>query len=135
MLLKGLLPLLVLLASCTLSYAQVVERIAKGPANKDIRIGLYINVKPDCTSGPLPTIRLATAPQNGKVTVKQGRVKATNYKQCLALEVPGYIALYRSASGFSGSDNLELEVKYSNGRSEIQKITVQVLPEAPGQKI
>src|SRR3954467_2781139 len=131
MLLKGLSSFLVLLVSGASAYAQVVERTAKGPANKDIRIGLYINVKPDCSSGPLPTIRLATAPQNGKVTVKQGRVKATNYKQCLALEVPAYIALYRSASGFSGTDNLELEVKYSNGRTQIQKISVQVIPETP----
>ena len=127
--------LVIVLASCAVAHAQAVERNAKGPANKDIRVGLYVNVQPDCTSGPLPTIRLATAPQNGKVTVKQGRVKATNYKQCLALEVPAYIALYRSAAGFSGSDTLELEVKYPNGRSEIQKITVQVTPETPGQKI
>src|SRR4051812_27518030 len=98
MLLKGLLPILVLFASCTAAYAQVVERTAKGPANKDIRIGLYINLNRASTSAPLPTIRLAPAPKNEKVSVKRGRVKATNNKQCLALEVPAYIALYRSAS-------------------------------------
>jgi len=103
---KALSVLVIVLASCAVAHAQVVERNAKGPANKDIRVGLYVNVQPDCTSGPLPTIRLATPPQNGKVTVKQGRVKATNYKQCLALEVPAYIALYRSSAGFSGADTL-----------------------------
>jgi uncharacterized membrane protein len=109
--------------------AQTVERTAKGPANKDIQVGLYINVQTDCSSGPLPTIRLATPPQNGKVTVKQGRVKATNYKQCLALEVPGYVALYRASPGFSGTDTLTLDIKFPNGRSETQKITVQVTAE------
>lgn len=117
------------------ALAQTVERSAKGPANKDIQVGVYINVQSDCSSGPLPTIRLSTPPQNGKVTVKQGRVKATNYKQCLALEVPGFVAVYRSAPGFSGMDTLTLDIKYPNGRSETQKITVQITPDAPSRKI
>ena len=53
---------------------------------------LHANVQPDCTSGPLPSIRLSAPPTNGKVTVKSAKIKATNYKQCLALEVPGFIA-------------------------------------------
>ena len=52
-------------------------------------MGVYINVRPDCTSGPLPSIELTSPPENGKVTVKKAQVTATNYKQCLALEVPG----------------------------------------------
>jgi hypothetical protein len=114
----------------TQAAAQVVDRNARGPAGKDIQIGVYINVRPDCSSGPLPTIRLSGPPQHGKVTVKQGRVKATNYKQCLALEVPGYVALYRAPPGFSGADVLTLDIKYPNGRSETQKITVQVTAES-----
>ena len=42
----------------------------------------------DCTSGQLPTIRLANPPTAGKVVVKTAKAKATNYKACLALEVP-----------------------------------------------
>jgi hypothetical protein len=112
-----------------------VDRTARGPADKDIRIGLYVNVQPDCTSGPLPTIRLSTPPAHGKVTVKSAKVKATNYKQCLALEVPGFVAFYRSAPGFSGSDVAVLEVKFPNGRTEVQKITVTVGSATPSQPI
>jgi hypothetical protein len=115
--------------------AQTVDRAARGPADKDIRIGLYVNVQPDCTSGPLPTIRLSTPPAHGKVTVKSAKVKATNYKQCLALEVPGFVAFYRSAPGFSGSDVAVLEVKFPNGRTEVQKITVTVGSAMPSQPI
>ena len=135
MLLKGLLPVLVLLASCALACAQVVERTAKGPANKDIRIGLYINVKPDCTSGPLPTIRLVSPPAAGKVVVKTAKAKATNYKACLALEVPAYVAFYKSPPEFLGDDILTIEVKYAGGRTEIQKITVKVSGPGAQQKI
>ena len=109
-----------------LAQSQPIEHQAKGPADKDIQIGTYINVKPDCTSGPLPTIRLVGPPEHGKVSVKKVNVNATNYKQCLALEVPGYVAFYRAASGFAGTDVATLEVKFPGGRTELQKITVTV---------
>ena len=78
--------------------------------NTDIRVR-YVNVRPDCTSGPLPSIQLTSPPENGKVTVKKAKVTATNYKHCLALEVPAFVAFYRSRADFVGVDVLTLEVK------------------------
>lgn len=115
--------------------SRVVERTVKSVPNKDTRIGVYINVQPDCTSGPLPTIRLVSPPVSGKVVVKSGKVKATNYKACLALEVPGYVAFYKSPADFLGNDFLTIEVKYPGGRTEIQKITVTVSGVGAQQKI
>ena len=112
-----------------------VERIVKSASNKDTRIGVFINVLPDCTSGLLPTIRLVTPPASGKVTVKSAKVKATNYKSCLALEVPAYVAFYKSQPDFIGDDVLTIEVKYAGGRTEIQKITVNVAGPGAQQKI
>ena len=114
---------------------QVVERSIKAVPNKDTQIGVYLNVLPDCTSGPLPTIRLANPPASGKVVVKTASVKATNYKACLALEVPAYVAFYRSPPEFLGDDVLTIEVKYVGGRTEIQKITVNVVGPGAQQKI
>src|SRR6266404_9835062 len=108
------------------SAVQMVERSLKAAPNKDTQIGVYLNVLPDCTSGPLPTIRLATPPASGKVIVKTAKVKATNYKACLALEVPAYVAFYKSPPEFLGDDVLTIEVSYPGGRTEIQKITVNV---------
>ena len=109
---------------------RTVERSVKALPNKDTQIGVYLNVLPDCTSGPLPTIRLVNPPTAGKVVVKTAKAKATNYKACLALEVPAYVAFYKSPPEFSGDDALTIEVKYAGGRTEIQKITVKV--GAPG---
>lgn len=106
--------------------ATTVVRTTKGQFGKDIQVGLYINVKPDCSSSPLPTIRLAVAPEHGKVTVKKAKVNATNYKQCLALEVPGFVAFYHSKPDFAGTDTIVLEVRFPGGRTEIQKISVSV---------
>ena len=130
---------LVLVGFTTSTSAQeqsrVVERTVKSVPNKDTQIGVYINVQPDCTSGPLPTIRLVSPPASGKVVVKSGKVKATNYKACLALEVPGFVAFYKAPADFLGNDFLTIEVKYAGGRTEIQKITVNVSGVGSQQKI
>lgn len=112
-----------------------VERSAKGLPARDIRVGLYLNVQPDCSSGPLPAIRLLAPPANGTLTIKRGKVTATNYKQCLALEVPGFIAFYKSKPDFSGVDTATIEVKYPAGRIEIQRISITVGDGKDGQKI
>jgi hypothetical protein len=128
-----------LIALVTPAMAQspvaTVERSVKALPNKDTQIGLYLNVRQDCTTGPLPTIRLISPPTSGKVVVKSAKVKATNYKACLALEVPAYIAFYKSAPDFSGADVLSVEVSYPAGRTEIQKITVNVSGAGAQQKI
>src|SRR3954452_8232980 len=117
------------------AQTQTVERPVKAVPNKAPQFGVYLNVLPDCSSGPLPTIRLATPPASGKVVVKTAKVKATNYKACLALEVPAYVAFYKSPPEFLGNDVLTIEVKYPGGRTELQKITVKVVGSGAQQKI
>src|SRR5437867_10512352 len=114
---------------------RTIERSVKAAPNKDTQIGVYLNVLPDCTSGPLPTIRLVSPPTAGKVVVKTAKAKATNYKACLALEVPAYVAFYKSPPEFLGDDVLTIEVKYAGGRTEIHKITVKVVGPGAQQKI
>lgn len=126
---------LALCSPAALAQEQVVERAARGQAAKDIRVGVYVNVQQDCSSGTLPAIRLMTPPVNGTVNIKRGKVSATNYKQCLALEVPGFVAFYKSKPDFSGVDTVTLEVKYPGGRTEIQKIKVTVGDGKEGLKI
>lgn len=105
---------------------KTVTRRAKGPPGKDIRIAVYVNVKPDCSSGPMPTIRLVGAPAHGTVTVRKATIKATNVRDCLALEVPGFIALYRSRPGFAGADSVSLEVRFPDKPPQVHEIAITV---------
>jgi hypothetical protein len=114
---------------------RTVERSFRALPAKDTQIGVFLNVLPDCTSGPMPTIRLVSPPAAGKVVVKTAKVKATNYKACLALEVPALVAFYKSPPEFLGDDILTIEVKFAGGRTEIQKITVKVNGPGAQQKI
>ena len=61
---------------------RTVERSVKVLPNKDTQIGIYLNVLPDCTSGPLPTIRLVNPPTAGKVLVKTAKAKASRGTWC-----------------------------------------------------
>ena len=108
------------------ALGQTISRAAKGEPGKDIRVGVFVNVKQDCTSGPLPTIRLVDKPANGTVTVKSAKINAKNYKQCLAMEVPGYVAFYKSEPTFNGVDTFTIEIRYPEGRTEMQKLNVTV---------
>jgi hypothetical protein len=118
--------LLLLAASNVIAQSETVERTAQGESGKDIKIGVYVNIRSDCKSGPLPTIRLTQPPQNGKVTVKKANLNATNYKQCLALDAPAYVAFYRSVNDFSGTDTVVFEVSYPGGRQETQRIVITI---------
>lgn len=125
-------------SSAAWAQAQTTERTAKGASAKSIQVGVYLNVQPDCTSGTLPAIRLVEPPANGTVSIKRGKVTATNYKQCLALEVPAFIAFYQSKADFIGTDTVTLEIKFPQGRTEVQHIKIEVGGgggAAPGQKI
>jgi hypothetical protein len=67
--------------------------------------------------------------------VKKAKVSATNYKQCLALEVPAFVAFYRSRADFVGVDVLTLEVRSPDGTTQVQRISVTVETGSPGRRI
>jgi hypothetical protein len=112
-----------------------VEREVKAMPGKDVRVGVYAGIRADCTAGPLPTIRLVTPPSHGAVTVKRGTFRATNFKQCLATEVPAFVTFYRAAENFSGADEFVLEVT-AGARKQLEhfRVTISTAPGA-GQGI
>ncbi len=126
-----------LLALPALAVAQqgAMQREVKGKPDTDINAGIFATIRKDCTAGPLPAVRLVTPPAHGKVTVKQGKLRATNVKQCLGMEVPAFVAIYRSAKDFIGQDNFTLEVTGAGGKSQIQRITVTIMGAGASQGI
>jgi hypothetical protein len=110
------------------AYAQddVIERQLKAAPGRDARAGVFTDIRPDCTSGPLPAIRLATPPAHGSVTVKRGTLKATNIKQCLAIEVPAIVAFYHASADYSGADDFELEISSPDGHKRRERVHVMV---------
>src|SRR5580658_9316664 len=122
-------------AQGVLAQVNPVERELKVAPGRDLRVGIFTSIRPDCTSGPLPAIRLASPPAHGTVIVKRGTLKATNFKQCLATEVPAFVAFYRAAQDFSGADEFELEIAQAGGRKQLQHFRVDVSGNPGGQGI
>ena len=112
-----------------------IDRQVKGKPDTNINAGIFTTLRRDCTAGPLPVVRLVTPPAHGNVTVKQGRLRATNLKQCLGTDLPAFIAIYRSVQDFIGQDLFTLEVIGAGGKSQIQRITVTVMKPPAGQGI
>src|SRR5262245_30437021 len=126
---------LVLAAPAFAFGQQPVQREVKGKPDTDINAGIVATIRKDCTAGPLPAVRLVNPPAHGKVTVKQGKLRATNLKNCLGMELPAFVAIYRSARDFIGQDRFTLEVVGSNGKTQLQQVTVTVMQPGHGQGI
>ena len=135
--LSGLLPIVILLALSPIASGQeqMTERQFKGRPDTNINVGFFTTIRPDCTAGPLPVIRLVAPPAHGKVTVTRGRLQATNLKQCLGADLPAFIALYRSAPDYIGRDTFTIEVVGANGKKQLQQITVTLVAAGSGQGI
>ena len=131
-------PIFVLTLGLTTAAAAqdaIVQKEVKGKSGQVIRIAVFANVLPDCTGGPLPTVRLVTPPEHGTVIVKKAKLNATNVKQCLALEVPALVAFYKSASDFAGTDTAMLEIKSAQGADRLQRYSITVSPTIPAKNI
>ncbi len=105
-----------------------VEQQVKGEPGKTLRIAVFASAKPDCTSGPLPIIRMAEPPTSGQVTIRSGKVRVTNHKTCLAAEFPAFVAFYKPKPDFAGTDAVTLEVKNEQGTIvQIRKINITIV--------
>jgi hypothetical protein len=104
-----------------------LDREIKATPGREVRVGIYTSMRADCTAGPLPAIRLSVAPDHGTVTVRRATIKATNVKQCLAAELPAFVAFYRAKADSSKEDRFELEVSFAAGRKQIQRFHVLIL--------
>ena len=131
----GALGLLLALPVLAAAQEATVQREVKGKPDTNINAGIFATIRKDCTAGPLPAVRLVTPPAHGKVTVKQGKLRATNVKNCLGMELPAFVAIYRSARDFVGQDRFTLEVVGSNGKTQMQQVTVTVMQAGHGQGI
>jgi len=105
-------------------FRPLVEREFKTRPGQEVRIGVFTTIKPDCTADQLPAVKLGEQPKHGQVSVRQGKVRLTNHRQCLAAEVPAFVAFYRARPDFPGKDVLTLEVRDKNGRLQVQRITI-----------
>lgn len=101
-------------------------RSAEVVAGKQERLGVYGNVQKDCTPGPLPTIRVVTAPKNGELNVRSGKLKAGRISRCPKLEATAQGIFYKANPTFKGTDEVAYEVRSASGKVESHTVKITV---------
>jgi len=60
------------------------DRDIKATLGREVSVGIYTSMRPDCTAGPLPAIRLPVVPEHGSYRASRD----TQSNQCQAM--PGH---------------------------------------------
>lgn len=106
--------------------AEIAKAIPEIVVNRDVfsgneaRIGAMNWVNADCTSGPVPTLRITAAPQNGElrqeeVTMSVDRRKGDARFDCNGKPVTAIAVHYKPKGDFKGKDNVVIDVDYKTG--------------------
>ena len=115
-----------------------IEAIGEQP----VQVGYYASANKNCTSAPLPTIRIVTPPKSGTFTVRRAKLKTSKVAGCPAIELNAEVAFYQARATSSGTDNVVYEVTSPNGQVAIYDVTItlkpateQVKPPTPNSRI
>lgn len=107
-----------------------VYRTIRVQTGKPNRVAVHINLKPDCSRGPLAAIRVKKMPGHGSLVVRRGTTRPGN-GVCSAVPTPAQALFYQSREGFSGFDQIEYEVIVG---SVIERYTVSIVVGKTGDK-
>ncbi|MBO1909354.1 4-aminobutyrate aminotransferase [Microvirga sp. 3-52] len=118
--------ILVLSASAALAQTNSAHRSADVVAGKPHRLGVYGNVQKDCTSGPLPTVRVVTPPRHGELNVRSGKLKAGRISRCPKLEATAQGIFYKASPTYKGADEVSYEVRSASGKVESHTVRITV---------
>jgi len=122
---------LILAATAALSQSNNAYRSTDVVAGKPHRLGVYGNVQKDCTSGPLPTVRVVTPPKHGELNVRSGKLKAGRISRCPELEATAQGVFYKPNPTYRGADEVSYEVKSASGKVESHTVRITVKEATP----
>ncbi len=117
---------LVLFAAAALAQSNSAYRSADAVAGKLHRLGVYGSVQKDCTSGPLPTIRVVTPPKHGELNVRSGTLKTGRITRCPTLAAKAQGVFYKANPTFKGTDEVAYEVRSASGKVESHTVRIAV---------
>lgn len=109
------------------SLAQTtVTRSETTTSGKVVRLLIAPNLKLDCTNGPLPEIKVTSAPKNGSLITKAGKLKTPPRFRCPNKDAAAQAVFYQSRADFTGADSVTLEIKTPDGTLQSHDIRITV---------
>lgn len=117
-----------LLAAAPALAQTTVTRSETAATGKTVRLAIVPNLKKDCSAGPMPEIRVSGAPKNGSLITKAGKIKTPASYRCPGKEASVQAVFYQSKAGFTGTDEVTVDVKDADGNVQTQNIKITVDP-------
>lgn len=82
------------------------------PANRStVLTGISLFNSMNCNHGPIPKVKLKSAPKHGKVTFKKKVVKVSSGR-CKGKTMTGTLVIYTPKRGYRGQDSFKSEFSY-----------------------
>ena len=94
------------------------------PPGKASRIAVITALKRDCSIGPVGSVRVVTAPKNGSLVVRSGKLKTPASFRCPNVETPAEALFYQPNASYSGPDEVTYETRTPDG--VVQGFTVRI---------
>ncbi|MDB5591765.1 4-aminobutyrate aminotransferase [Enterovirga sp.] len=114
------------------SAAAQTARTATIQPGKPARVAVVTALKRDCSLGEVGSIRVVTAPKNGSLVVRGGKLKTPANFRCPSVETPVQALFYEPNRNYQGADEIAYETRSTDGsvQSFTLKITVTSKPAA-----
>ncbi len=114
-----------------------IHRSVTVEKGKTLRIAVITALKKDCSVGEVGGVRVITAPKNGQLAVRSGKLKTPARFRCPNVETPVQGLFYQARPNFSGSDEVSYETRSADGATETYNVKITVTDKpgaAPAKK-
>jgi len=115
--------LLVLGAAPAFAQTNIYRSVSVAPG-QSARLGVVTALKKDCSIGTLEDVRVVTAPKNGQLAVRKGKVKTPASFRCPNVETPVQALFYQPKANYAGADEVTYESRVTG--MPTQTITVKI---------
>ena len=113
-------------AAGTAAAQTTVTRSETVQSGKQVRLVISPNLKKDCSSGPMPEIKVTTAPKFGSLITRSGKLKTPASFRCPNKDAEVQAIFYQPKPGYTGPDAVLVEVKSADGDISKQDIRITV---------
>ena len=112
------------------AHSQQLRAVSTLSGNETIVLRPHF-LKPDCTAGQLPDVRVINAPQNGSLRFEKSTITinvpaGAPRAKCNGKEIEAIGVVYKSNDGFTGTDRIVMKADFHNGNVSEMVVVVDV---------
>ena len=109
-------------------------RTATIQPGKPARLAVVTSLRKDCSQGEVGSIRVTTAPKNGSIVLRGGKLKTPSAYRCPNVETQVQALFYEPNKNFQGTDEIAYETRSTDGDTQTFTIKITVSSKPPAKK-